>query len=83
MDRIQIQLPPELRADIQAIADYHEWSFAETMRRAAERLRDSRESAIHADKNVAWELPQPCDMGFKPESIEAYQAIVEEDRDRL
>ncbi|MGH1397874.1 MAG: hypothetical protein ACRBCT_01540 [Alphaproteobacteria bacterium] len=83
MDRIQIQLPPELRADIQAIADYHEWSFAETMRRAAERLRDSREAAIRADKDEVWELPSPRDMGFKPHSMDAYRAIIEEDRDRL
>ncbi|MGB0719698.1 MAG: hypothetical protein ACPGRX_04445 [Bdellovibrionales bacterium] len=82
MDRVQIQLPPQLRKDIQAIADYHEWSFAETMRRAAEKFCDFRQSALLA-RGGAWQLPEPEDMGFKPQSFAAYQSIIDQDRDQL
>lgn len=82
MDRIQIQLPPELRKDIQIIADMNEWSFAETMRRAAEKLRDARAACLQTSRE-SWQLPKPSAMGFKPKTFEAYQAIVDQDRDDL
>ncbi len=62
MDRIQIQLPPRLRAAIQSIAKNQEWSFSESMRRAGELLTERyRASLENSDKG--WVMPQPLDMG--------------------
>jgi hypothetical protein len=61
MTRTQIQLPDDLYRDLKRLAETHEWSLAETIRRGAELLlRSYPRDPEHPD---AWALPDAQALG--------------------
>ena len=61
MVRTQIQLPDELYRRVKRVAAAQEWTLAETMRRAAERLLESYSPERLASPDS--QLPAPMALG--------------------
>ncbi len=66
MIRTQIQLPDVLYKNLKRLADDHEMSLAEVIRRAGENyLKRFPQERAPRD---AWKLPGPFDLGLLPEA---------------
>ncbi len=61
MVRMQIQVPDELYAKTRAVADYREWTLAETIRRSLEVFVQMSPRADAPKKQ--WQLPPAHDFG--------------------
>lgn len=61
MIRTQIQFPDDIYNALKQLADEHEWSLAETVRRASEDFLRKYPAKPQADK--PWKLPEPLDCG--------------------
>lgn len=55
MVRTQVQIPEVLHERVRAIAEAHEWTFSEAMRRAAEMLVRTYPSEVATEG--AWSVP--------------------------
>lgn len=63
MTKTQIQLPDELYKRAKAFAKTHEWSLAETLRRATEQFMDRYPT--HPTTNPSdWQPPTPQALGW-------------------
>jgi hypothetical protein len=63
MIKTQIQLPDDLYKRTKAFAKEHEWSLAETFRRAAEQFMD-RYPTEPLPPDEEWTPPAPRDLGW-------------------
>lgn len=80
MVKIQIQLPDNLYRDLKRLAAAREWSFAEALRRAAERLLARHPQVRGAP--ASWRPPVSDAVGWRGLSHEAVRAAALDDMER-
>ena len=68
MVKTQVQIPDELFIKAKKVAEAHEWSFAEIVRRGLEYM--TRVNPPDRKLSNEWSLPEPVEMGLllPPES---------------
>lgn len=76
MIRTQVQLPDRLYRDLRALAEQHEWSLAEAVRRGAELL--IRSYPVVREPIEEWSLPDPMELGDFVAPVEAWRALAHE-----
>ena len=70
MTRTQIQLPDPLYRELKALADAHDWSLAEAVRRGAELLIASYPKRPDPD----WQRPEPLHLGEFKAPVEDWRS---------
>ncbi len=80
MKRTQVQLPDRLYAEVKRVAELHEWSVSEVIRRGAEYI--VRCYPAGAD-DPGWVLPEPLDLGPFLEPCAEWRALAEVPEERL
>jgi hypothetical protein len=77
MVRTQIQLPDELYRDLKRLAEAHEWSLAETIRRGAELLL--RSYPRDPEPSQTWSLPEALSLGDFVAPVSEWRGLAHED----
>lgn len=74
MTRTQIQLPDPMYRELKALAEAHDWTLAEAVRRGVELLLTSYPTRTEPE----WALPRPEDLGAFETPPEHWRSLANE-----